>query len=184
MTEQHIAVCEALDWRVHDDPEEDYVELEKYSPAGEDFIFGVQKGNFVKNVREYADGFDVDEHVELWIEGRGKNGVPATARELVEDAEAIRDSNGLLEDYTRMQAALLGPRKPCRILARIHGEAAPYLPTLGIWRPLDKTDRHLGAVLYPGKEVFLVGGCPKQNPPLFKAGAKQTEFCVSAQVFT
>lgn len=41
-----------------------------------------------------------------------------------------------------------------------------------------------GAVLYPGKEVFLVGGCPKQNPPLFKAGAKQTEFCVSAQVFT
>lgn len=82
MTEQHIAVCEALDWRVHDDPEEDYVELEKYSPAGEDFIFGVQKGNFVKNVRE---------HVELWIEGRGKNGVPATARELVEDAEAIRD---------------------------------------------------------------------------------------------
>lgn len=86
MMEQHIAVCEALDWCVHDDPEEDYVELEKYSPAGEDFIFGVQKGNFVKNVREYADGFDVDEHVELWIEGRGKNGVPATARELVEDA--------------------------------------------------------------------------------------------------
>ena len=40
---------------------------------------------------EYADDFDVDEHVELWIEGRGKNGVPATARELVEDAEAIRD---------------------------------------------------------------------------------------------
>lgn len=92
MTEQHIAVCEALDWRVHDDPEEDYyVELEKHSPAGEDFIFGVQKGNFVKNVREYADDFDVDEHVEFWIEERGKNGVPATARELVEDAEAIRD---------------------------------------------------------------------------------------------
>lgn len=37
MMEQHIAVCEALDWCVHDDPEEDYVELEKYSPAGEDF---------------------------------------------------------------------------------------------------------------------------------------------------
>ena len=91
MTEQHIAVCEALDWLVHDDPDEDYVELEKYSPAGEDFIFGVQKGNFIKNVREYADDFDVDEHVELWIEGRGKRGVPATARELVEDAEAIRD---------------------------------------------------------------------------------------------
>lgn len=90
MTEQHIAVCEALDWCVHDDPEEDYVELEKYSPPGKT-SFGVQKENFVKNVREYADDFDVDEHVELWIEGRGKRGVPATARELVEDAEAIRD---------------------------------------------------------------------------------------------
>ena len=91
MTEHHIAVCDALDWCVHDDPKEDHVELEKYSPAGEDFIFGVQKEDFVRNVREYADDFDVDEHVELWIEGRGKNGVPSTARELVEDAEAIRD---------------------------------------------------------------------------------------------
>ena len=91
MTEQHIAVCEALDWRVHDDPEEDYVELEKYSPAGPDFIVGRPQGKFVQTAREYADDFDADEHVELWIEGRGKNGVPATARELVEDAEAIRD---------------------------------------------------------------------------------------------
>lgn len=110
MTEQHIAVCEALDWRVHDDPEEDYVELEKYSPAGEDFIFGVQKGNFVKNVREYADGFDVDEHVELWIEGRGKNGVPATARELVEDAEAIRDIRPL--ETRQRSSRRLRRRKP------------------------------------------------------------------------
>lgn len=91
MTEQHIAVCEALDWRVHDDPEEDYVELEKYSPPEKTSSSAFRRGNFVKNVREYADDFDADEHVELWIEGRGKNGVPATARELVEDAEAIRD---------------------------------------------------------------------------------------------
>lgn len=42
-------------------------------------------------MRQYATGFDVDEHVELWIENRGKNGVPSTARELIEDAEAICD---------------------------------------------------------------------------------------------
>lgn len=34
MMEQHIAVCEALDWCVHDDPEEDYVELENTPPPG------------------------------------------------------------------------------------------------------------------------------------------------------
>ena len=37
----------------------------------------------------YAAYFDVDEHVELWVNGRGKNGVPSRIRELVEDAEAI-----------------------------------------------------------------------------------------------
>ncbi len=30
------------------------------------------------------------QHVELWVEGRGKRGVPETFRELVEDAEAIQ----------------------------------------------------------------------------------------------
>ena len=90
MTEQHIAVCEALDWRVHDDPEEDYVELEKYSPAGEDFIITVGAENFVENVKEYAAHFDQDEHIEMWISARhsGTKGVPSI-RELVKDAEDI-----------------------------------------------------------------------------------------------
>ena len=90
MTERHVDICEALDWNVLKTPEDGYVELEKYSPAGEDFIFSVGKENFVKDVREYADDFDEDEHVELWITSRGKYGVPATARELVEDAHAIK----------------------------------------------------------------------------------------------
>ena len=35
--------------------------------------------------------FDVDEHVEMWIEARrnGVRGVPSSIRELVEDAEDI-----------------------------------------------------------------------------------------------
>ena len=31
----------------------------------------------------------MDEHVELWVDSRGKNGVPGSIRELVKDAEAI-----------------------------------------------------------------------------------------------
>jgi hypothetical protein len=33
--------------------------------------------------------FDHDEHAEMWVEGRGKNGVPGTIRQLLDDAEAI-----------------------------------------------------------------------------------------------
>lgn len=61
-----------------------------YSPAGEDFLMCVEVENFQRAVAEYAAGFDVDEHIEMWIEAKrsGTNGVPS-ARELVHDAEAI-----------------------------------------------------------------------------------------------
>ena len=88
MNEKHREICESLGWRVIECDGGTY-ELEKWSPAGEDIIFDVEAGNLAKGVREYADDFDVDDHVELWIEGRGKRGVPSTVRELLEDAEAI-----------------------------------------------------------------------------------------------
>lgn len=74
---------------------ETWAEIETYSPAGEDVIVviwydGTKRG-FVRAFREYADGFDVDEHAEMWIDSRGKGGCPSTLRELIEDAEAIRD---------------------------------------------------------------------------------------------
>lgn len=81
-------VCERLDWSVHE-YEDGSVELEKYSPAGEDFIFSTSSENFVREVKEYAAGFDVDEHVEMWVNSRGTRGVPSSIRTLVEDAEAI-----------------------------------------------------------------------------------------------
>lgn len=88
MKDKYIEVCERLDWTVHE-YKDGTVDLEKYSPAGEDFIFGVRADRFVREVKEYAAYFDVDEHVELWVDGRGKRGVPSSIRELVEDAEAI-----------------------------------------------------------------------------------------------
>ena len=90
MTQAQMAVCEALDWRVNEC--EDEIELEKYSPAGEDFIFSIADVDDVpRAVYEYADDFDVNEHIEMWILARrnGVSGVP-TASELVEDARAIK----------------------------------------------------------------------------------------------
>lgn len=88
MNDKHREICENLGWKIIECSDGDY-ELEKWSPAGEDIIFDVSAKKFVESVREYADSFDVDDHVEMWISGRGQRGVPSTVRELLEDAEAI-----------------------------------------------------------------------------------------------
>lgn len=90
MKAKYIEVCERLDWIVRE-YENGLVDLYKESPAGEDFGFGVSADRFVREVKEYASYFDVDEHVEMWIEVRrnGVRGVPSSIRELVEDAEDI-----------------------------------------------------------------------------------------------
>lgn len=83
--------------------------FEAWSPAGEDLPYEGSLVNLprdgrgayevapedalaycAKFMRIEADGFDVDEHVELWIDGRGRNGVPGTVRELLDDAEEIQ----------------------------------------------------------------------------------------------
>lgn len=72
-----------------------YAELERYSPAGEDFSIIVdfdkdhQVETFLRDLRESYENFDVDDHAEMWMPSRGKNGCPSSIKELVENAEAI-----------------------------------------------------------------------------------------------
>lgn len=88
--QKYLDVLEKHDWAVCGYTDDGRVELEKFSPAGEDFIICVGVENFPAEIREYAAGFDIDEHIEMWIEARrnGTRGVPST-RELVKDAEDI-----------------------------------------------------------------------------------------------
>lgn len=90
-------VIEDLGWKIYDAG--DYVELGQYSPAGEDFNFPVNKDNIVQHINFYAYNFDVDEHIEMWVEARsnGVSGVPST-RELVEDAKDIKEMLKTLAD--------------------------------------------------------------------------------------
>ena len=81
-------ICENLGWTVRVYPDDNLVELEKYSRAGEDFGFSVSINDFVKDVCDYADSFDVDEHVRMWLEA-GEYGQPTSVRTLLEDAEDI-----------------------------------------------------------------------------------------------
>lgn len=99
---------------IWDDGDSHYAILEAHSPAGEDIPL---ERNFDKDkypelltyhiaawVRQERDSFDADEHVELWIHGRGENGVPGTVRELLEDADAIQQ---MLDDlYERLSTTI------------------------------------------------------------------------------
>ena len=82
-------IAERLGWRV-DEYDDGTVDFSKYSPAGEDFSFTVNAKEAEKEIYEFYNSFDVDKHVEMWIEARksGTPGVPST-RQLVEDSEDI-----------------------------------------------------------------------------------------------
>ena len=72
------------------------VELETYSPEGEDviipLIYDGTEEDFIREFISYANNFDADEHAEMWVNSRGKNGVPDNIRDLLEDAEWIKDT--------------------------------------------------------------------------------------------
>lgn len=118
--------AEELDWSytVYEEPGQNnrmYVEMEKYSPAGEDFIMTIefkeedQSESFLKDLSDYAENFDIDEHVEMWMPSRGKGGCPSTARELVEDAEAIAEMiKELYEELDNVQHPELSDEQVAR----------------------------------------------------------------------
>ena len=88
---KYIDVLESLDWRVCDYTDDGRVEIENYSPAGEDLIVCVDVENFPESVDEYARNFDPNEHAAMWIESRGKRGIPSSIRTLIDDADAIKE---------------------------------------------------------------------------------------------
>ncbi len=90
-------ICENLGWKV-DDCNDGIIELSQYSPAGEDFCFAVTVKNFVQDVQDYANGFDEEEHIEMWIQARNSvKGVPRLLI-LVDDAAAIQK---MLDDLAK-----------------------------------------------------------------------------------
>ena len=83
-----VSTAKELDWKVEID--EHCWEFQKYSPAGEDFWFGVNGDDVVDEVLEYYETFDTEDHVMGLMEAKknGLSGVPRL-KELVEDADSI-----------------------------------------------------------------------------------------------
>lgn len=90
LKKKYLDVLERLDWSVIGYTDDGRVEIENSSPAGENLVICVDVKDFPMSVAEYSNNFDVDEHVEVWIEAR-QNGVAGVspARILVHDAEDI-----------------------------------------------------------------------------------------------
>lgn len=112
LKQEYIDILEALEWKVCGYTDDGRVEIETYSPGGEDFVICVSIEDFPKEVFAYAEYFDIDEHIVMWLEAKrnGTNGVPST-RELVHDAEEIEKMLQQLSD------ALNNPTKPNKISA-------------------------------------------------------------------
>ncbi|MEZ3438639.1 MAG: hypothetical protein K1W18_07145 [Oscillospiraceae bacterium] len=90
--DKYIEVCESLDWRVHQyetSSGEARVELENWSPLGENLVLDFSADNLVDEVKEYAAYFAPEEHAEMWINNRGQNGTPDSIRALLNDADEI-----------------------------------------------------------------------------------------------
>lgn len=83
-----IKVIEKQGWIVREGVDD--IEICQYSPLGEDFFFTVTKNNIANDIISYAEDFDADEHATMWIDCRGKGGVPDNVRALIKDADDIK----------------------------------------------------------------------------------------------
>lgn len=50
---------------------------------------------------DYAEGYDVDDQVELYVGMRGQNGVPETVRELLADMQEAKDTLMMIAEKLR-----------------------------------------------------------------------------------
>lgn len=94
LEKKYLEVLEKQDWSVSSYTDDGRVELEKYSPAGEDFLMCVNVENFPEAVMGYYESFDIDDHIEMWVEAK-KNGVKQTVQNVelyVGNALSLKDS--------------------------------------------------------------------------------------------
>lgn len=62
--------------------------------------------DFARKFSEYADAYDVDDEVEVYVGMRGKNGVPNTVRELMDSCQEAKDT--LTEIAKNVSQAVFG----------------------------------------------------------------------------
>lgn len=85
-------VIEKEGWSVNTDEDGKIVSIETSSPLGEDLNIECNGDEDIADaINHEYDNFDVDEHVEPYIEMRDQRGVPNSIEDLVNDANDIED---------------------------------------------------------------------------------------------
>lgn len=84
---KQLQAIESLDWQI--DQNDNEIEISNYSPAGEQLVEYLNADNIVESCKSIYENYDADEHAEMWIAHRGKDGVPNSITELVNDANKI-----------------------------------------------------------------------------------------------
>ena len=108
LSEKIINIIDKNDITITESGENEYL-LEWYSNAGEDmceYVEGENDEDFVYHFFKLADNFDADDHAEMWVSERRKNGVPFNIRELIDDADDIQK---FMDDvYRQLENAIKG----------------------------------------------------------------------------
>lgn len=73
LRQEYLDILEKREWSVSGYTDDGRVELEWWSPAGEDFLVCVNVENFPDEILDYSDDFDPDEHIEMWVEARANS---------------------------------------------------------------------------------------------------------------
>lgn len=87
--------AEALGWSCYVDPDDFSIEFSQDTPIGENFGFhayGKTMDEIVESIRRYANDFDIEDHVRMWLDAKvsGTANVPSV-EVLVADAKAIQE---------------------------------------------------------------------------------------------
>lgn len=101
-------------WTVYGSEDENKVswDIGKTSPLGEDFYFTIDceatPKAIVMAMNEQINSFDINEHVQIFAESAGKNGVPPLD-ELIEDAKDIKN---MLQELSSNRPVVYGYETP------------------------------------------------------------------------
>ena len=114
-----IDAVEELDWSCKDAGSN--VELENWSPAGEDLIIYVDKGQWVEDLFDNYQYFDKEEHIKMLLDAKanGFRGVPDIDT-LIEDADDILQMYKELADKVA-EAARTAKNEETNITAEYDG---------------------------------------------------------------
>ena len=105
-------IAESLRWNVTFN--DDDVEFEKFSPAGQDFSFNVSASSIEElseQINEQYNDFDCSNEAYLWLDdtGHGRDGAPYDMKDVYKDMEACQEM--IRELAVEMQTQIFAQNK-------------------------------------------------------------------------